>query len=658
MTLEAGATLRDRYKILGELGRGGMGAVHRGFDTRLEVDVAIKENFITSPESVRQFTREAKLLARLQHPNLPRVTDHFVIPDVGQYLVMDFIDGETAEQRLRQHGGPLPQEQVLGWAKEILAALEYLHGLPEPILHRDIKPSNIKITPQGHAVLVDFGLAKVSDPTRPTTLGAKAHTPGFAPPEQYGQGRTTIRTDIYALGATLYMLLTNKIPADSLDRTLGNAELIPLRKLNPAISDQVVNAIERAMALHSASRFASAKEFESALFSIGAGGFGQPGSTVVGSGGRTVVAGAERRKADRRFPLALLLIPGMLAALIVVAAGGFLLWRSSGTSPAATATATEPVPSNTIVASATEQPVVAPAATQSPRPVATSPIPQPSPTVAGTPLGGGQGQIAFVSERNGLPQIFLIGVDGSDVTQLTDQEQGACQPAWSPDGEMFLFVTPCNGKSDSYPEGKIWVANADGSQARQLISRVGGAFDPDWSAAGIAFTNLEGSEPRIWRARSDGANLTKVSIGRSADFQPSWSPDGARLAFMNTSRAGSRTIFWMFSDGTFPGSNPDQVTRDVLVDDPAWSPRGDLVAFVTGSYIWVVPWEGRGFGAERITSDVGNDGPSWSPDANWMAIEAWVSADTHDIYIVAATGGGRIRVSSDPALNYQPAWRP
>jgi len=259
--LEPGSLLQNRYRIQEELGRGGMGAVYRVEDTSLGVDVAIKENFFTSPESERQFKREASLLATLRHPHLPRVTDHFVIPDQGQYLVMDFVPGRDARQILEDQNGPLPQEEVLRWMREILDALTYLHSRPQPIIHRDIKPGNIKITPDDRAVLVDFGLAKVHDASRSTTTGAKAFTPGFAPPEQYGLGRTDARTDIYSLGATMYMLLTGKLPADSLERAMGHSKLTPITDINPSVSPQVAAAVENAMATSPEERYNTAEEF-------------------------------------------------------------------------------------------------------------------------------------------------------------------------------------------------------------------------------------------------------------------------------------------------------------------------------------------------------------------------------------------------------------
>src|SRR3989338_3149919 len=119
MSLEPNFLLHHRYRIVSELGHGGMGAVYFGHDENLGVEVAVKENLFVSPESERQFKREATLLASLRHPNLPRVTDHFVVGGQGQYLVMDFVPGEDLKQRLEKNGGPLPEADVAGWAQEI-----------------------------------------------------------------------------------------------------------------------------------------------------------------------------------------------------------------------------------------------------------------------------------------------------------------------------------------------------------------------------------------------------------------------------------------------------------------------------------------------------------------------------------------------------------
>jgi serine/threonine-protein kinase len=262
-SLRTGLLLQERYRIVKELGRGGFGAVYRAWDTRLNKAVAVKENMETSPEAQRQFAREALVLASLSHPNLPRVTDHFSLPDQGQYLVMDFVEGKDLETQVRTQG-VVPVGQALTWIIQVADALDYLHSQEPPVFHRDIKPANVRITPKGKAMLVDFGLVKVSAPQLKTTMGARAISPGYAPPEQYGQGRTDARTDIYALAATLYRLVTGNEPLESVLRITGDA-LLPAAKVNAEVPAQVSQAIERGMALEPDKRFPSADAFRSAL---------------------------------------------------------------------------------------------------------------------------------------------------------------------------------------------------------------------------------------------------------------------------------------------------------------------------------------------------------------------------------------------------------
>ncbi|MEK6588955.1 MAG: WD40 repeat domain-containing serine/threonine-protein kinase, partial [Chloroflexota bacterium] len=263
MPLQDGDLLNDRYRIEGILGQGGFGAVYRAMDEELGLRCAVKENLNLSFGSEKQFRREARLLATLRHPNLPRVTNHFVIGR-EQYLVMDFVEGEDSSRRLEREG-PLAESEVVRWIEQVCSALNYLHGLEAPVIHRDVKPANIKITPEGQAILVDFGLAKDWSAGQTTSTGAKGITPGFAPPEQYDLGHTDARTDVYALGATLYNLLTGQNPPDSVDRLIGMAALIPPRQLRPGLSPHVDSATLRAMEVKAESRFQSAGEFAAAL---------------------------------------------------------------------------------------------------------------------------------------------------------------------------------------------------------------------------------------------------------------------------------------------------------------------------------------------------------------------------------------------------------
>ncbi len=264
MSLSPGQILNHRYRIVKLLGQGGFGAVYRAWDINLNIPCALKENTETSEEAARQFAREAMILASLRHPNLPKVTDHFSIPNQGQFLIMEYIEGEDLDEKLRKTGGPVSESLALSWVMQILDALDYLHNQNPPIIHRDIKPANIRITPQGQAVLVDFGIAKVYDPKLKTTLGARAVTPGYSPYEQYGQGSTDSRSDIYALGATLYHLLTDKQPEESNQRIESDLLISP-EQLNPSISASTAVAIKRAMQVFSKNRWQSAAEFKSAL---------------------------------------------------------------------------------------------------------------------------------------------------------------------------------------------------------------------------------------------------------------------------------------------------------------------------------------------------------------------------------------------------------
>ena len=154
MTLERGSLLNRRYRIVEILGQGGMAAVYRAIDENLGVEVALKENLFTTDEYARQFRREAVILANLRHPNLPRVTDHFVIEQQGQYLVMDYIEGEDLRQRMERIGS-LPEQDVIIIGVALCDALTYLHSRSPQVLHRDIKPGNVKITPSGQIFLVD-----------------------------------------------------------------------------------------------------------------------------------------------------------------------------------------------------------------------------------------------------------------------------------------------------------------------------------------------------------------------------------------------------------------------------------------------------------------------------------------------------------------------
>ncbi len=278
--LQVGQVLRDRYEIIDLVGQGGMGAVYKAEDLRLRGRIcAVKEvlpELISGPgmedQAHEQFYREASVLARLDHPNLPKVSDFFQ-QDGREYLVMDFVPGEDLRQLVeeaRRHDGFLPEASVLAWAAQLCDALTYLHTQEPPVLHRDIKPSNIKLTPRGVVKLVDFGLVKLLQPdeNRTVTVVQGRGTVAYTPLEQYGgdTGHTDVRSDIYSIGATLYHLLTGQPPADAKQRFLRPGSLTPPRDINPHISVRTEKAILAAIAQHPDERPPSTAALRELLF--------------------------------------------------------------------------------------------------------------------------------------------------------------------------------------------------------------------------------------------------------------------------------------------------------------------------------------------------------------------------------------------------------
>jgi serine/threonine-protein kinase len=276
--------LRERYRLTGVVGQGGMGCVYRAEDLRLpgrlcaikEVQLDPQESAETRAQTHDQFLREASILARLDHPSLPKVSDFFT-SDHREYLVMDFVEGADLKQLLDQstrQGELLAVDDVLVWAHQIAEALTWLHQQNPPVLHRDIKPSNIKLTPSNRIKLVDFGLVKLlaQDEMRTLTVLQGRGTAFYTPLEQYGgdSGHTDARSDIYAFGATLYHLLTAKAPAEAKSRFLSPGALRSPRELNPNVSERVSDAVLWAMAMHPDQRPADMGALTSVLFGTGA----------------------------------------------------------------------------------------------------------------------------------------------------------------------------------------------------------------------------------------------------------------------------------------------------------------------------------------------------------------------------------------------------
>ena len=269
--LSPGAVLQNRYEILQPIGKGGMGAVYLAKDQRLGSMVALKETLFQDEALRRAFEREARLLAGLSHSALPRVMDHFT-EDEGQFLVMEYIAGDDLEALFRAQNGPFEVSEVLGWADQLLDALEYLHAQQPAVVHRDIKPQNLKLAARNRIVLLDFGLAKgqAADMTQTSGKSIFGYTAAYAPLEQIRGSGTDPRSDIYSLGATLYHLLTSTSPTDAVTRANSVVgahpdPLTPASAINPKISPALAQILQLATALHADQRVQTAAEFRQLL---------------------------------------------------------------------------------------------------------------------------------------------------------------------------------------------------------------------------------------------------------------------------------------------------------------------------------------------------------------------------------------------------------
>jgi branched-chain amino acid transport system substrate-binding protein len=267
--LAPGTVLQRGYRVIRQLGGGGMGDVYLVEHTGLGEQMALKEVRTTAlldpaerDRAIQQFQGEARILARLRHRHLPRVTDFFE-ENSRQYLVMDQIEGETLDEILARTSGFLPEAKLIDWAIQVCDVLEYLHNQNPPVIFRDLKPANIMIERRtGLVKLIDFGIARLFNPAKGTDT-LKMGTPGYAPPEQYGGlGGTDPRADLFALGATLHHLATNNDPQNEPPFYFPHA---PVKNYNPAISDGLAALIDKATSYRREDRFASAAQMRAAL---------------------------------------------------------------------------------------------------------------------------------------------------------------------------------------------------------------------------------------------------------------------------------------------------------------------------------------------------------------------------------------------------------
>ena len=698
MTLTSGTLLNNRYRIVSILGQGGMGAVYRAVDEHLGVSVAVKENLYLSDEYARQFQREAAILGGLRQASLPRVRDYFTVPNQGQYLVMDFIEGEDLRSRIERLR-VLPEKDIILVGVLICDALTYLHTRKPPIVHRDIKPGNIKISPEGEAFLVDFGLAKVMTANQATVTGARAMTPGFSPPEQYGTARTDPRTDIYSLGATLYAALTGMIAEDGLARATGKEELTPIRDLEPKVNRRLAGAVEKALELDPEDRYQTADDFRKALIDASESPVhadrltvppppikppvpdSEEGSEESAEPALEAAENAPRQRNNsnsRRRAAALrrrALMVGVAIIIVVIAfvmisvpelpgmALGLLVPSPTKLAPDPTSEVTQPLATTSLVS--------LPTATLAPTPTVTMPpSPSPVPSVTPTSIADGLPVIAFSSNRSGSMQIWLMDALGGHLQKLTNVQGGACQPAWSPKGDQIAFTSPCMGK-DNYAGGRILIMSADGTNIHPLpiANNPEGNYDPAWSppdGSKIAYTFHSGQQTQIYVYDFNNQITTNYSNSKNFDSHPAWSPDGKLIAFRRQTQVG---LIWLMTD---KGQNQTSFNySDIATNSfgPAWTPDGQLILFSQNKITTGIPWlqalrlkdqnTNKDFRIPAGGQDIGPvAGVSVSPNGLWIAYESWPDGKNHDIYRITINGTDLTQLTTDASFDFSPAWKP
>lgn len=678
----------NRYELLSLLPAGGMAYVFRARHVTLERDVAIKilrPEYAADPNFVQRFVQEARIAAPLQHPNIVEIFDTGMVNGL-YYIAMAYVEGESLRQVLDERR--VTPDETAAWVRQIASALDYAHS--RGVIHRDIKPANVMVRPDGTALLLDFGIAKLSEEialgvtaANLTMAGMVIGTPAYLAPERAGDLPITPQADIYSLGCVAYELLTGKAPfTDSNFAAMvdshRNRYAQPAHELSAALSPAVSDVLARAMAKDPSARYPTATAFADALTAAVRQAAVAP---------LLVTQAVEPLYAPPVAPPAVAPPVGPPAAAagsfgwfrwwygaaalgaLVVLIGGFMLLNGGGggdddgtATPtqlggAATGTTTGDDPTATSGPDSPTETVAVvideATATEAESSTATA-------TQTAAPPDPPQQRIAWVAGRVGdpnLPEIFIADADGGNERHLTnflEDPVTAWSPAWYPDGLSLAFV------SNQADNDDIWIVDADGANLLQLTTDPAEDQYPAWSPDGrqLAFQSMRDGNWEIYISEANGSNARNISNSPNVDWGPNWAPDAQWLTFVSN-RDGTDDIWVMRPDG----SEARNLTAGPDFEaNPVWSPDGQWIAFGrsagANSQIWIM----RPDGTEQrqlTTDEASHTNPSWSPNGKQIVFASEpAGGGNRDVYIMDVENPAPVFFAGDSFYDGSPAWAP
>ncbi len=649
MTLGIGQVIHNRYSISEVLASGGMGTVYRARDESLGIEVALKE-FLPGKIPIEHQIRNTALIAGLNHPAIPRVTDSFVTESGSQVLVMDYIPGDDLRSIVTKNG-PLTTGMAITITSTIGSALQFLHKQNPPVIHQDVKPGNIRITPEGKAVLVDFDLAaEVIESNTGNTTNDQGQTPGFAAPEQYNR-MASPASDQYGLAATLFYLLTGVVLSDGITRATGNSAL-PEQAVSRVPID-LQTCLKKALQINPNDRYADVQSFIDALSA-----FARTNPSLASSSTTRNTMPLPRKRVNMWVAAGL----GFVSALVLLIIAGwyFISQNSRLIVPPPVNDLETPVPSTEMPGPVLEDVPV----TQTVE-VTYTPLPTAPDRNKPTPLGGLSGTFAYVSEKTGLPQIFIGSTTSGNSTQVTNVSEGACQPEWSPDGIRLAFISPCPpkaeiaGKQEPYSGSGLFLLAVNDGQIIPIPSPPGGDIEPSWSPDGtrIAYTSIRANYPQIFIFEIATENTEQITDTTGGNRQPVWSQDGNQLAF-SSYRKGSWQIWISAPDGSDP--MPFSVQNNGAAFSADWSPDGKTIVFSQTNSLRLVSKSANDANAQEFVLNprlTGAANPDISPDGRWILFDSKIGGN-YQVYRISIYGSGAESLTPGDEISYHPVWKP